>query len=195
MKVENLHKKSIQELISDLSLSVLGIKNIYSSLLGVVVKEKQNILEHELLVFEEVVSEKKKLGELIVKNVENSKELFKVIRIYIENQFDVFYEGRVLSLSDYIRSIEKWMSDKSVVESDFFLSLVSLKDDLNVLKDYLSEIKPTLESNKFIIERLRNNYLQSLAFWQTIAGEVESSYDLRGKKMKTKIGRQVITKA
>ncbi len=143
-------------------------------------REAEAIGKSDLEQIEILTSEKILLSQRMELLVAEIRDLELSLR---QDFGEVAYDSKKsfhLSIKDLIYDIEKLLKN-SEKSNEIEGLLAKLNSDVTQLISERKRIFPQVESNTYLIKKLLHYHRETYAFWQSVAGDSESTYGQTGK--------------
>jgi hypothetical protein len=157
----------------------------YQSLPAILDLEEKAIAHQDLRAIDSIGIEKQKISDAISAAFDEMNGQFLILRKHWQATLGQGNHERDLSFKHLVTMIENLCQILTL--SSFELKFLNettaiLKVQLGDLDRMMADLKPKIERNKIIVQKMLKHYQESYRFWVEVADEQASNYDADGLK-------------
>lgn len=175
--------ESVIEMAASLKQDVQSLIKHYSSLAPIISNEHNAIKNHDLSAIEDAQKSKLDIGQQIELIFESLKEKASTLTGWHDTFFESDHGSKPPSLSlciEYIKKLREKFPTSGLSVQIIDHQTKALDELFAKLQKVMSEVKPVIETNKLVLQKMAFNYQESYRFWKELDAELTASYNAQG---------------
>jgi len=175
--------ESVIEVAASLKNDVQSLIKLYSSLSPIISNEHAAIKNHNLVAIEDAQKTKLDIGQQIELTFEALKEKYSNLAGWHDNFFQNDQKQKPPSLSlciEYLKQLKEKFPSTGLSTQVLDHQIKAIDELFIKLQKVMSEVKPAIETNKLVLQKMAFNYQESYRFWMELDAEFTASYNAQG---------------
>ncbi len=176
MSLEIHEHQVLQKLLASTTKTIGDVTQAYEKLIDLFEDEYLAAGSHDINKYEKSAISKVEVSDLVLKKTQSFFSEYEQIASITRRESSFKSLTQVISFLVEITSL--------VIDNQATIRLLNKNlKAIRRLKSFFFEVKPKLEKNRLVLQRLLKNHQESYKFWQWAVATRDSSYDSKGPKV------------